>query len=436
MTAFILCSRLTSSRVPGKPLLKYSGVPQIELLINQMAKTNLPIYLAIPTAETIQYSFLLDKFPKLKIFNGDEDDPLARMYECAKANKIDKIIRVTHDKIFLDIDQLPAMLNETNEYILDYVYSSNFTPGTGYEIISFYSLEQAAKKYKKVEHISYAIRSVSRSSMNYQFDNYVNDIRLLIDFPEDVQLMNVIFATLGTECTLKEVIRFLDSNQVLKGMNRLPLVTVYTCAKNAEKWIQEAMGSVALQSDFKNYEYILIDDYSTDKTLLYMAKFCQTYKNTRFIRNACNIGLASSSNVALKNARGKYIIRLDADDFFIGKNVLTGMIKVMEDEQSDVVYPNCYAGLSQRTVQKGNENHHVGASLFRTSAINHIKFTDNLMNHDSLDLFMRAKSQLKISYYDRAVFCYRQHNESMSKNNLEERKKTRKIIESKYASKI
>jgi glycosyltransferase involved in cell wall biosynthesis len=192
------------------------------------------------------------------------------------------------------------------------------------------------------------------------------------------------------------------------------------------------MGSVALQSDFKDYEYILIDDYSTDKSLLLMAKFCHTYKNAKFIRNDCNIGLASSSNVALKNARGKYIIRMDADDFFIGKNVIDGMIEEIEKQDVDAIYPNCYAGLSQRTVQKGNENWHVGGSLFRTSALNHLKFTENLMNYDSLDLFLKAKDQIKVGLYNRIVFCYRQHNESMSKTNLEDRIKTRKIIESKY----
>jgi spore coat polysaccharide biosynthesis protein SpsF (cytidylyltransferase family) len=432
MTAFVLCSRLSSSRVPAKPLIKYNGITQIEHLIKRMAVTNLPIFLAVPEDEVIQYSFLLGKYKTLKIYTGYTDDPLARIYNCAKENKIDTVIRVTHDKIFLDLEHLYSMLSEMQNNRLDYVYSSSFMAGTGYELISYNALDIASNKFTRVEHISYAIRAVSRGTLNYFFERPKNDIRLLIDFYEDVQLMTVVFATLGADCTLKDVIRFLDSNQSLKLMNRLPLVTVYTCAKNAEKWIQEAMSSVALQTDFKNYEYLLIDDYSTDKTLLHMAKFCQNNKNAKFIRNSFNIGLASSSNVALKNARGKYLIRLDADDFFIGKNAISGMIEKIEKDDADAVYPNCYAGLSQRTVQQGNENHHVGCTLFRASAINHIKFTDNLMNYDSLDFFLRAKDLLKISYYNKTVFCYRQHNESMSKNNLEERKRIKKMLESKY----
>jgi glycosyltransferase involved in cell wall biosynthesis len=247
--------------------------------------------------------------------------------------------------------------------------------------------------------------------------------------------MRVIFATLGLKAELKDVQRFLDANPTIKAINKLPLVTVYTCAKNAAKWIQESMASVALQSNFQDYEYILIDDFSDDRTLYHMAKFCHNNLNARFIRNDRNIGLASSSNLALKNARGKFIIRIDADDFFIGKNVIDGMIAEIEKQDVDVIYPNCFAGLSKRTVQKGNENHHVGCALFRTSALNHIKFTDNLRNHDSLDIFLRAKDVLRLGYYNRTVFCYRQHNESMSRNNLKDREKTRKILESKYLAK-
>jgi spore coat polysaccharide biosynthesis protein SpsF (cytidylyltransferase family) len=421
--------------VPAKPLLKYNGKTQIELLLGQVYKMGYPVFLAVPESELVHYGFLLDIFPKLNFFVGFEDDPLARQYECAKKHGLKRIIRITHDKIFVDTDQLEPMLRLMSDGKLDYLFSSDFVPGSGFEIFSMDALERAARQFSRVEHISYAIKAVTNRSVNYRFEQPRKDIRLLIDFFEDTQLMRVIYATLGVNASLKDVVRLFDGHPVLKQMNKLPQVTVYTCAKNAGKWIQEAMSSVALQNNFRDYEYILIDDHSDDKTLLHMAKFCQGNKNARFIRNETNVGLASSSNIALKNARGKYIVRLDGDDFFIGKTAIDGMVKQIEEQEVDVIYPNCYAGLSQRTIQKGDERHHVGGSLFRTSAINHIKFTDNLRNHDSLDIFLRARDILKIGYYDRAIFCYRQHNESMSKTNLSDREKTRRIIESKYGTK-
>ena len=429
-TGFIICSRLSSSRVPNKPLLTYNGKTSLELLVEQIKDMNLPIYIAIPEEEVFQYSFLVDKFPKhVKLFTGFEDDPLQRMYQCARANKLDRVIRVTHDKIFIDTDILEGMLSE--DY--DYIYSSDFVAGAGCEVIGLDALERAALKYTRVEHISYAIKAVTSNTLNYRFDKNNKDIRLLIDYPEDVKLMEIIFASLGTDITLPKVCRFLNNNPHLKRLNRLPQMTIYTCAKNAEKWIREAMTSVAIQKNFQLCEYILIDDYSNDKTLLLMSEFCARHPNCRFIRNPINRGLASSSNIALKSAKGNYIIRMDADDFFIGNNVLNGMLKSINEQGVDALYPNCYAGLSKKKIQDGNENHHVGGTLFSTSAINHVKFTDHLMNYEGLDLFLRAKNRIDIGYYDKITFCYRQHNDSMSKNNLRDRKKTKKILESKYA---
>ena len=436
MTAFIICSRLSSSRVPNKCLVKYNEVTQIEHLISRLTSTGLPIYLCVPGSDAIHYSFLLSKFPRsLNIFTGHEDDPLARTHACAKAHGVTSIIRVTHDKIFVDTDKLQEMLRTQLERKADYVYSSDFIPGTQFEIISFDALSKAVEKFRRVEHISYAIKAVTNNSINYRFNVKHKEMRLLIDYPEDVKLMQLLFATLGTDCTLKDAVSFLYKNGFARSINKLPLVTVYTCALNAQRWIDVCADSVASQDGFSNFEYLLIDDHSTDKTLFKMAKFCDRHENARFVRNEKNYGLASSSNIALKMARGKYIVRLDADDFFVKRDAIKKMVAHLEEKKLDVVYPNCYLGLSKRFIQKGNEKHHVGGTLFRTSAINHIKFTDNLRNHDSLDVFLKAKDQLKIGYINDVTFCYRQHNRSMSKSNLAEREVTRRIIESKYLTK-
>jgi spore coat polysaccharide biosynthesis protein SpsF (cytidylyltransferase family) len=432
MTAFVICSRLSSSRVPGKPLTKYNGITQIELLIRQIEKTKIPIFVAVPFNEVIQYSFLMDKFPKrFVLVGGDEDDPLKRMHEVAKKYGITKIIRITHDKIFIETSLIEETVDKISEGY-DYVYSSGFIAGSGFEVISYKALHEASKKYSKIEFISYAVKALGVRSYNYPLRAYRNDIRLLIDYPEDVQLMHVIFGSLGTDITLDNVVKFLDSNNVLKKINKLPIVTVYTCAKDAAKWIQDTMKSVRLQNGFENFEYIITDDGSSDKTLLHIAKFCAQHSNAKLVKNDINLGLATSSNNSVKMARGKYIVRIDADDFFVGRNAIMDMVMELEQSDLDAVYPDCFFGLSKKHIQKGNEKHHAGGTLFKTSALNHVKFTDRLRNYDSLDLFARARELIKIGYYEKPVFVYRQHNRSMSKNETWERKKTRLILAAKY----
>jgi glycosyltransferase involved in cell wall biosynthesis len=256
----------------------------------------------------------------------------------------------------------------------------------------------------------------------------VGNYRFLVDYESDLKLFDVLFSQLGNDCSLADAFKYLDQNPELKQINANPLLTIYTCVLNGAEFIQDAMDSVSMQTGFKSFEYIIIDDHSTDETTELIAKFSLKHKNVSWYRNDKNMGLASSSNLALKKARGKYILRLDADDLFNSPHALTTIIREIEDTGHDVIYPDNYFG-DYNTIQKGNEKHHVGGALFDKAAITHIKFTEGLSEHDSLDVFLRAREQLKIGYLEKPLFFYRQHGKSKSKNNLAKRERIEKKLQ-------
>jgi hypothetical protein len=90
-----------------------------------------------------------------------------------------------------------------------------------------------------------------------------------------------------------------------------PKVTVLMSVYNAEKYLHEAMDSI-LNQTFQDYEFIIVNDGSTDSTL----GILQGYRDPRIsiINNPKNIGLTKSLNKGLKFAKGEYIARQDADD--------------------------------------------------------------------------------------------------------------------------
>jgi hypothetical protein len=90
-----------------------------------------------------------------------------------------------------------------------------------------------------------------------------------------------------------------------------PKITVLMSVYNAERYLHEAMDSI-LNQTFKDYEFVIVNDGSTDGTL----GILQGYRDPRIriINNPQNIGLTQSLNEALKSARGEYIARQDADD--------------------------------------------------------------------------------------------------------------------------
>jgi len=400
-----------------------AGEPLINNLIRRCLVTGYPVYLAVPGKDFEDYRYLKDLFPdNFDIHVGQADDPLARTANAAAKYELDAVIRVCHDKIFVEESVVSAMLMAFNrDPKTSYVFSSTLPAGAAIEIISRDALQRAARAYKNVEHISYAIRALDGVKIeDVDFSRqWKTKHRLLVDFPADVEVLDLVLKKCGADCSLELALWFLDRHQWVTALNAPPAVTVYTCAYNAAKWLEKAMGSVALQKGFGRMEYVLVDDASNDAgaTALLMRKFCKTYKNARVVRNDINLGLASSSNVALSEARAPYIVRLDADDFFTSEESLHQLVSVAETSGADAVYPHNYFG-SRRVVQPGNHSHHVGGALFRTRAANHVRFTEGLRGYEGLDFFVRAREQIKIAYLLHPTFFYRQHDSSMSKTNL------------------
>lgn len=426
---FVVCTRSKSSRVPNKPHVKINGKPIIEHLLDRLVVITTPVYIACPPEDVENFSYLKDIYGRsIQLFASHPDDPLKRMQQCAEENFIDHIIRVTHDKIFIDSSEVYEALDVYFKKGLDYLYSSSMTPGTAFEIMSYNSVKSASEKYENVEHISYAVKSVTENKLDYSFKKNFIDTRLLIDFSEDVSFMQSLFACVGNSCTREQVYDFIKSNSWINNINKLPLVTVYTCSKNNESTILDTFESVYNQT-IKNIEYLMVDDCSNDKTSYLMSWKSSLHSFAKYIRNDENIGLASSSNKALSMAKGKYIIRIDADDYFSNKEALMIMINEIEERDCDIIYPGFYDG-SMHIVGDPKTNHHPAGALFKTRALNHIKFTDKLRHMDGLDLYIRAKDQLKIGYLKKPLFFYRKNPNSLSRNSAfkEERIEVKKRI--------
>lgn len=432
--AFIVCARLSSRRVPGKALSVVNGKPLLTHLVDRLKQTRLPVIVAHPTCEMDQWDEWFSNNPDVLRFDGHDGDPLARIYDAAIEHRVSEIIRVTHDKIFVDPADVLQALTEFRGKKLDYLFSSTLTEGAGFEVMSLDSVALARETFTNVEHVSYAIKGVTKNVWNMPFRGEKN-VRLLCDYEEDLVFLETILSTLGNNCTKRQVEEFCRTQRWVNDLNRLPKLTIYTCAYNAQEWIEQAMKSVEIQEGFERFEYILIDDHSSDRTMQMMAKFKSKHDNVRLLRNQTNLGLASSSNVALKNARGKFIVRLDADDFFIHKAACRELMGEINARPVDAIYPANYFG-SMSMIQQPEEQHHVGGAIFRTAALNHIKFTDGIRGLEGLDFFARARHQLTIGYFARPVFFYRQRSDSMSKTNLGEREKIRSDLVEKYGSEI
>jgi len=95
-----------------------------------------------------------------------------------------------------------------------------------------------------------------------------------------------------------------------------PTISVVMTVYNGERFLAESIKSV-LNQTFQDFELIIVNDGSTDKTEEIIKDFMKKDKRIVYIRSGKNKGyenLHNIMNIGLKSARGKYIARLDADD--------------------------------------------------------------------------------------------------------------------------
>ena len=107
------------------------------------------------------------------------------------------------------------------------------------------------------------------------------------------------------------------------------LVSIIMPTYNCGRFIADSIKSVQAQT-YKNWELLIVDDCSLDNTLDIVKKIQITDKRIRLFQNKDNSGAAVSRNVALKEAKGRWIAFLDSDDLWEPLK-LERQIKFMED---------------------------------------------------------------------------------------------------------
>ena len=121
-----------------------------------------------------------------------------------------------------------------------------------------------------------------------------------------------------------------------------------------------------LQSSFKNYEIILIDDCSTD-SLDSLFEFIKGNTKIKYYKNKQNMGPAYSRNVGIEKSNGNYIAFLDSDDEFMPNKIMIQLSEMILNN-AKASYTNYYA------VKKDEIN---AINSFTKNDINHNEFIDN-----------------------------------------------------------
>ncbi|GEM_PF-5619491 len=115
---------------------------------------------------------------------------------------------------------------------------------------------------------------------------------------------------------------------VLPG--KAPRVSIIIPLFNKKEMTERCLDAIRKNTQYKNYEIILVDNGSTDGTKTYLKKIKQSHKYIRTILNKTNLGFAKANNQGAKQAEGEYILFLN-NDTEVQPGWLSALVAVAED---------------------------------------------------------------------------------------------------------
>jgi len=152
------------------------------------------------------------------------------------------------------------------------------------------------------------------------------------------------------------------------------VISVVMGAYNSEKYISEAIESI-LNQTYKNFEFIIIDDCSTDKTNMIIRKYAVKDNRIKLIKNSNNMGLTYCLNKGIKIAKGKYIARMDTDDIALPSR-LEKQFSYLENHKDVVVLGSCAFDIDEngKIIQERN------VPKYNKDIVNLIKLVDPMIH--------------------------------------------------------
>lgn len=229
-------------------------------------------------------------------------------------------------------------------------------------------------------------------------------------------------------------------------LNSKPTITVLMTVYNGENYCAEAIESILRQS-WKDFEFLIIDDGSTDRTSEILQYFVSLDKRIK-IHTQKNQGLTATLNRGIEMAQGTYIARQDADDVShlrrlelqlamarqYNADLILSDYEVCADTTTKILYtcfPSQMKFLWARFILFGNKFAHTSYFFRRSDSL---RYDPGFKFAQDLELLTRLWMQKRvIKIVPKVLVTIRHHEKSISRVRRQEQKEnSRRIIKMYY----
>ena len=115
-------------------------------------------------------------------------------------------------------------------------------------------------------------------------------------------------------------------------------LTIIVLCYNHEKYLEEAINSIKKQKCNFNYEIIIGDDASTDNSQAIIRKITKDMANVTLVLRKKNIGATNNLYDLYMRSKGKYIIVLESDDYWLNQDKLQTQMDFLENNKIKELY--------------------------------------------------------------------------------------------------
>ncbi|MBM7409116.1 glycosyltransferase family 2 protein [Methanococcus maripaludis] len=214
----------------------------------------------------------------------------------------------------------------------------------------------------------------------------------------------------------------------MNGIENNPTVSVIMPNYNNEKYLPEAIESI-LNQTYENFEFIIIDDCSTDNSWKIIQKYAEKDNRIKAFRNEKNLKIVKTRNKGFKlmSSNSKYIAIFDSDDIsmperlekqvaFLEKNPdygLVGSHTLIIDENSEIIGYRKYETDFKKIIKNMLKKNQFAqpSVMIRKSAIYNVGFYDDEFEVcEDYDLWFKFAKNYKIINIDEFLLKYRISN--------------------------
>lgn len=217
-----------------------------------------------------------------------------------------------------------------------------------------------------------------------------------------------------------------------------PIFSIIMACHNAGPYIKKSIRSVLDQS-FSSWELIIVDDASTDESLMHIKEAVNLDSRIKYIANQTNLGAAAARNLAVDISSGKWIAILDADDLYM-KDKLKKQYEIIEKNGANLVLlGTACVHINEKDEIIGQYNYNLTSEKLKSNLVSMRKFPPHsslvysknalilaggfntrFKRAEDFDLWLRIRNLGEFHVLNLPLVGYRLHSTNISKKKSSE----------------